>query len=356
MNTHSAPVNALDDDKIAPGARRIDYRSITAARGDLLCFSLVAELVHMASGRRVVLRGLHVIGRSRRSDLCIEDSRVSSQHASVRWTGESWQLSDLGSRNGTFHNDHRIEAGHRVALAVGALVSFGAREPLWRFDSDDPPGAAAEPLAGGAMIQAVGEMLALPDEETPAVLVYRVTETDGTMPVGQSWVVERDGQCSPVTDGAEIEAGGARFILHLPAAILMTDAAQRDVLDMREMKLLFSVSPDEEHVHLRARQGTRELDLESYAHHYTVLTLARIRQRDAQDPALSSADHGWIHIDDLANLLRVEESRLNVHIYRARRQLAKLGVANPASLIERRSYQRQLRLGIADIDIVRRQR
>ena len=303
----------------------------------------MAQLIHMTTGRRVLLRNNHLIGRSRRTDLRLDDAEVSSEHASIRWTADGWQLLDLGSRNGTYHQERRIDAGERVVLKVGALLAFGGRDKVWRFDSDDPPGAVAESLVDGSLLAAEDQMLSLPDEQTPIAFIYR--------DVRRGWMLEQDGQSSSVRDGVELEVAGVRWRLHLPEAIIMTDAAQTAPLDVYDMRLRFSVSSDEEHVALCAFLGDRELDLKAYAHHYTLLNLARLRLRDAEDATQPETAHGWVHIDDLAQMLRVEESMLNIHIHRARKQLARSGVANAANLIERRSYQRQLRLGVAHIEI-----
>ena len=51
-------------------------------------------------------------------------------------------------------------------------------------------------------------------------------------------------------------------------------------------------------------------------------------------------------------MLNMDDNHLNISIYRARAQLAKLGVVDAAALIERRTGTRQLRLGVDRIDVV----
>ena len=48
------------------------------------------------------------IGRSRQSDIVIDDANVSRQHAEVRPRGGAWVLTDLGSTNGSRLNGRRI--------------------------------------------------------------------------------------------------------------------------------------------------------------------------------------------------------------------------------------------------------
>jgi hypothetical protein len=49
-----------------------------------------------------------MIGRSRQSDIVIDDPNVSRQHAEVRPRGGAWVLTDLGSTNGSRLNGRKI--------------------------------------------------------------------------------------------------------------------------------------------------------------------------------------------------------------------------------------------------------
>jgi hypothetical protein len=74
------------------------------------------------AGRRVRVEGETVIGRGP-GDLVTEDPEVSRRHAVVRSTDEGLQIEDLGSTNGTFVNDKRIEAPTK--LAPGDVIRVG---------------------------------------------------------------------------------------------------------------------------------------------------------------------------------------------------------------------------------------
>jgi hypothetical protein len=51
------------------------------------------------------------LGRAASNDLCIDDGKVSRQHAIVRRTGSAgWRVTDLDSTNGTFVNEQRVRA------------------------------------------------------------------------------------------------------------------------------------------------------------------------------------------------------------------------------------------------------
>ena len=63
-----------------------------------------------------------MVGRDPSCELVIEDARVSKRHAEVRWSGASWTIEDLGSKNGTAVNGCAADG---IALANGDTISFG---------------------------------------------------------------------------------------------------------------------------------------------------------------------------------------------------------------------------------------
>jgi pSer/pThr/pTyr-binding forkhead associated (FHA) protein len=74
------------------------------------------------AGHRVEVTSALVLGREA-ADLVIEDPQVSRRHASVRPAGDSLEIEDLGSLNGTWVNGARL-AG-KVRLALGDQVRVG---------------------------------------------------------------------------------------------------------------------------------------------------------------------------------------------------------------------------------------
>jgi len=51
-----------------------------------------------------------LVGRSPACDCCLNDNTVSAQHSQIVYKQGQWWLSDLGSTNGTFLNEQRLEA------------------------------------------------------------------------------------------------------------------------------------------------------------------------------------------------------------------------------------------------------
>ncbi len=64
-----------------------------------------------------------LIGRDPRSDIRLQDQRLSALHARIEVSANQYFLRDLGSRNGTYVNGQRIESG--VLLCNGDRVQVG---------------------------------------------------------------------------------------------------------------------------------------------------------------------------------------------------------------------------------------
>jgi pSer/pThr/pTyr-binding forkhead associated (FHA) protein len=93
-------------------ARRLDSPANGQARSMLV-----------GSGKRTVLSGSRVlIGRSRDSDIQLDDPNTSRRHAEVRRQGDSWVIVDLGSTNGIKVNGSRVS---EAELRPGDEVTLG---------------------------------------------------------------------------------------------------------------------------------------------------------------------------------------------------------------------------------------
>src|SRR5271169_1623033 len=68
---------------------------------------------------------LITIGRTHENSICIPDTNVSRQHGILVRDGDSYQLHDFKSSNGTFVNGEQIMA---VKLKDGASIRFGSVE------------------------------------------------------------------------------------------------------------------------------------------------------------------------------------------------------------------------------------
>jgi hypothetical protein len=160
-----------------------------------------------------------------------------------------------------------------------------------------------------------------------------------------------------VAERAAVSAGGRDSLLRVPGVIAAARDSLSPALDLGTLTLRFSVSRDEEYVELTARDDRRAIDLGARAHHLVLLALARSRHEDRKARAASPADlragfsEGWVYLDELAANLAVDEAYLNVAVFRSRRQLAQAGVLGAVRIVERRRLTREIRLGVARIEI-----
>lgn len=83
---------------------------------------------------RLPLRsGETILGREGDGVVALPSPSVSRQHAAVTIEGTAARLRDLGSKNGTFVDEMRVE--HPVALCDGARLRFGTLEVTYRAAS-----------------------------------------------------------------------------------------------------------------------------------------------------------------------------------------------------------------------------
>jgi adenylate cyclase len=120
-----------------------DFRAIltrTDHRGGDV--DLVEEAwLELPSGRSVPIDGTCAIGRASGNHVVLEHEHVSRHHAVIRTLdGEGCWIVDLGSANGTYVNEQRV---NRVRLHDGDAIAIGAY--LLRFR--DPAGGDAERAA-----------------------------------------------------------------------------------------------------------------------------------------------------------------------------------------------------------------
>jgi hypothetical protein len=293
-----------------------------------------------------ILEPSHVIGRlpAPRCSLTLDAPYVSGVHAELRWTGAAWEVKDLGSRNGTYLDGRRLDPSTSHRIAKGSKIAFGKREREWEMVDASPPPVMAVPLGGGDPVLLRDDFIALPSSDDPRAMIYRTI--DG------AWVLESaDEAPRPLADQQTFEAVGRlwRFSCSdMPPATLTTDDVGKGRMELGDLDLTFSVSRDEEYVHLAMRHAGREIDMGSRKHNYLLLTLAR-RRLDESAQGLPDTSSGWIDLEDLAHDPSMAPPQLNIDVFRIREQFAKAGVIDAAGIVQRRPGQ--LRFGTSRVSI-----
>ena len=66
-----------------------------------------------------------VIGRDPATEICLADESISRRHAKLTRRGDAVLLTDLGSANGTYLNDRRVDQAYPVALTKEDMLRIG---------------------------------------------------------------------------------------------------------------------------------------------------------------------------------------------------------------------------------------
>lgn len=90
------------------------------------------------AGRELRLeRGLLTIGRGAECDLVLQDRQASQYHAELRRYGDQWLIVDLGSTNGTFVGDVRLQPHEAHPLPPDTPVTIGNTHFILRKEPTD---------------------------------------------------------------------------------------------------------------------------------------------------------------------------------------------------------------------------
>lgn len=300
----------------------------------------MARLRHVGTRDELEILPVLRIGRSPSRHLVLDHALVGREHATVAWERGTWACTDQGSRNGTWRNGERLEAGQPAPLRVGDVLQFATPEQRWEVLELAPPRPVA--VSGPTASWAWNDSIVLPDAEQDELTVFLSEETGG-------WMVQGPNGITPAHDGMTLHAGGRVWELQLPAEVQITVAPEVDH-SAAEVALHFVVDndqPGEERVALKVEAGSRTWDLGAAAPWRPLWTLAQERARGeqrVQKGALEDGQQGWMRAADVAE---VNERRLNwvrVNLHRARNIFANAGVPGAERLIEK-LFNGEIRIG-----------
>jgi hypothetical protein len=274
------------------------------------------------------LRDYHTFGRRKGSvDTELEYSYISKFHAVIEWREPNWLLKDV-SKNGLKLNNKIIPAQKPVILKLADTIDFaGMGEVMLTINSLDAPVPMLVNTVSPNETIEISESILLPDEEQPELALY-------LCPDRQQWFSERVEQgieTGPYEHGDIITLSSSdwRFLLIADDQVTTEFNSKQNSLD--HVLFRFDLSQDEENTNLTLIENGLEIDLGERSHHYLLLHLLRHRTEQGDDL-------GWLDSQLLMKQLGLEETHMNIQIFRSRKQVA---AALPSStghsrLIERR--------------------
>jgi len=290
----------------------------------------MATLLNLQHNQTTHLCPQHIFGRDNNSNTLLSNESASRIHASIFWDGHYWQLKD-SSRNGTFVNGIPIPQGVIKRLENNNHINFGnIQSDTWQVINTSPPKPMLIPLSTKLETQLLDDMILLPNEDSPELMLYQCNKGE--------WVCESTNGISSLKTGDEIvcESGSWHFIN--PTLLKETLAIHEShLIQTTQIKTLFDVSQNEEHVSLTLKVADQEINLGQRNHHYLMLILARQRLSD-QAAGFIKNEQGWIDKDLLSKSLGMDENHINIQIYRFRKQIVS---ALPTSIRLPQAIQRR---------------
>lgn len=312
----------------------------------------------------VYLREYHRLGRRAEAvDTQLDHPFVSKLHAIIEWKEPNWLIRDV-SQNGIWINGEQVPAQvrHNLKLhdhveiagsqGVGFEISNLERPENMIFDSHQILDRIS--LADGVI---------LPNEESPELGVYKCPER-------MQWFAEqlhqqesRDPDSADIHDALEsgpyqhddtIQCAGKEWRFFLVNEDDVTTEFHAEPPDIADVEFRFDISQNEENTTLTLLHNHQELDLGERSHHYLLAHLLRHKYAQANsNRSLQKTEQslGWMDCQLIEHELGIEESHLNIQIFRARKQiLANLvGYSGSSKLIERR--RGSVRMGIDNYSI-----
>lgn len=272
----------------------------------------MARLLDNQNGQTIELLAQHIIGRHPSSaNTVIVNPKVSRIHATISWDGEQWLVRD-SSTNGTFINGKRLIHEQEQVLAVGDHIGIVDKaNDCFTVDSLESPACMLIPETAGTPLIILQNLVVLPNEQTPLLTLYQ--DADGL------WYCEDIDGKRNIINGSKIGVLDNiwRFIEASGCAATIGAVGQTD---NDNITVYFNVSQNEEHVSLSVKVGAQVFDLGERSHHYLLLLLARQRLSD-KAAGISESERGWVGKEALIKALGMEETHINIQIYRLRKQI-----------------------------------
>ena len=310
------------------------------------------------------LREYHTMGRRTEAvDSNLDYPFISKLHAVLEWRNPNWMIRDV-SHNGIWVNGHRIEPQTNSALKLDDLVELAGSEGVrFKISNIDKPQDMVYQIDNISNQEFLIETLLLPNEQSPEIGLfkcperlqwfseeiksrsYQNKEEHNTLPHEQG----------PYYHGDTIDFDGKKWCFFLTHIEAVTTEFRSEQEKISGVNFRFDISQDEETTTLTLNYEHNEFDLGERSHHYLLVHLLRhkLSQINATENITKvTADNlGWIDCQLIEKELGIDESHLNIQIFRARKQISSelAGYSGVSKLIQRR--RGSIRIGIDNFSI-----
>ncbi len=153
-----------------------------------------------------VVRDMTVIGRREDCDLRIPLGEVSRKHCRIIKDGDAIRLEDLGSSNGTYHNDVRVQ---EAVLGPGDAVRVGPVTFIVQVDGVPSDDELQPPISETSSIDQLAEFVPMDDPDAPSGQVSEAAPVslDAQEPGDLDFLVadNTDSRAAPADDLVEFE-------------------------------------------------------------------------------------------------------------------------------------------------------
>lgn len=280
----------------------------------------MAFLLDTSTNHYIPLAPHHTFGRLKNSvDTLLNKPYISKLHTTIEWRGNNWFIKNLG-RNGTHVNGSRLPSHQSKELNEGDHIHFAElTDPPFIVQDLSPPSDVLWPINPQGKPQPIvlDRYHILPNEEAPRISLHKDNH---------QWFIE------------PIDPNGEQAVTALQSGDTITceqrawQLLQVDVYGPTEAKSLFSqelneftfhfeLSQDEEITQLTLSQGEHTIDLGVRTHHYLLVQLARHRLRHCEQ-GVAECEQGWLYTEQIVKELGLDETHLNIQIYRVRKQIS----------------------------------
>jgi hypothetical protein len=158
-----------------------------------------------------------------------------------------------------------------------------------------------------------------------------------------TWSLESGNRVARLNSGTIFEVEGEAWRFSCVSNWEPTVRTQRLRL-IQESTFQFDVSSDEEQVVLVVELQQEQVSMGRLSGYYMLLTLARLRHEDTL-AGHDDSEAGWVHREDLANMLRCSEQQINLWVHRIRSRFSGSGFLDYSTVVQRRDGSGQMRIG-----------